>query len=173
MDWMFKLANQRNEKKRLKDAAADGARELWTALAAQVHEAQAAYNKLYPEAEAQVRTEYGDGDPQQAVPAPPAPGQAAPAAPPLPQPPVQPFVRRLIPAPGQPDQYTVIKDWVRLQLHAPTTITATYSSGAPTVILAVALATDGHPVLLEASAEVSMDRACEVILKPLLFDDLP
>jgi hypothetical protein len=84
----------------------------------------------------------------------------------------QSVVKRMTPNPADAAAYTVEKDSVTLQFHAPATITAIYSTQKAPVILYVSKGKEGQTVIEYSKEEVSLDRACELILAPLLFDDI-
>jgi hypothetical protein len=80
-----------------------------------------------------------------------------------------PHLKRQIPAVGVAPAEE--KRRVTLQFHAPTAISATYSSGAVTV-LTIVLRKDGVAALQHNNQEITVDRACEVILRDMLVEDL-
>jgi len=147
MEWFLRLAHERAEAERKKKAVIDGGELFWTALQGRVKEAQIAYHDLYPATAARPNTIYDDKSK-----------------------PCEPFLKRETQLAGTAAQE---KDRVTLQYHPPATITATYSPEVSTIVLTVSLGTAGDVVLQCGGKEVTVDGACELILRPILFDDLP
>jgi hypothetical protein len=146
MEWFLKLAHERAEAERKKKAVIDGGKLFWTVLKSRVREAQTAYNTRYAAIATYPKTAWDETT---------TPGQ--------------PFLKREI----QVGATLQEKDRVTLQYHPPATITATYSPDVSTVVLTVSLGAAGDAILQCGGNEITVDGACELILRPILFDDLP
>jgi hypothetical protein len=147
MEWLLKGMREREEIERKKSAVADGGALLWKGLTDRIHLAQIAYTAKYPPLPGGMQIVYIT---------------AAGANPYL--------KRETVPAAGAAPTEV---DRVTLQYHAPATVTASYTSGISPVVLTVALAPAGHATLQYNAKEITLDGACELILRPILFYDLP
>lgn len=147
MGWLIHLADKRAQRDRDQRSVRAAAAEFWASLQDQLRSARDTYTRLYPPNVVHIQVQYVRTGKYHAV------------------------VKRM--TLDRAHAYRVEKDNVAVQFHPPATITALYSTHLPPVIFHVTRATDG-PALIEHNKEiVSLEHACELILRPILFDDLP
>jgi hypothetical protein len=148
MDWLSKLADKRAQKQQDETLVNSAATEFWASLKDQLRAARDAYTLFYPPNNVHMQVQFNEVNANHWV------------------------LKRMTLDQAQPPAYTVEKDGVIIQFHFPATITAVYSTQTPPIILYVSRDEKGPAVIEYSEENVSLDRACELILAPILFDDL-
>jgi len=147
MDWITRLAHQRDREKERTQQFDREIIELWESLKDRLKAYRDAYARLYPPGHADLEARY-DGTTN-------------------PQAPVFTCMNR-----DGTGAFTIEKCRVALS-QTGAVFKANYSTALPEILLTVINTEDGHAVVQHNSREISLDRVCELILRPMLFDDLP
>jgi hypothetical protein len=148
MDWLSKFADKRAQKHRDETLVDSAAAEFWASLKDQLRAARDAYTRLYPPDDVQMQVQYNEVNAHHSV------------------------LKRMTLDQADFPAFKVEKDSVSIEFHARATITAVYSTQTPPRILYVNRSEEGQAVVEYSEESVSLDRACELILAPILFDDL-
>jgi hypothetical protein len=144
MDWIISLAHRRNESADASQRFEREAEELWNSLKTRIRECQASYERCYPPGNE--RVEYHER-------------------------PSGELVFRRLAAPGQGQQENEVSGVTIRRKRR--TIKADYSTDQPELLVTVGPSKDGPATLCHDALSITIDRACELILRPVLFDDLP
>ena len=145
MEWLMKLAAEREQAAHERDLMKKGAEEIWRALKQGLRTAAATYNRLYPTTNPVTEMRYDE--------------TAA----------TQPKLKRVkLDALGQENGEL---DSVTVQYHVPATISAIYANGKA-IFLTVVKGKTGYATLQYDEDEITLDRGCELIAGPVMFDDL-
>jgi hypothetical protein len=148
VNWITKLAYQRERAKDNRRLFEQESAELWELLKSRMGTSAQSYERLYPHGDpgANLQAEWDLTDP------------------------AAPFFRCLTRDAHQ--AYTVEKCRMTLT-RAGSMIKASYTGATPEVLLTLGHSERGDAVLQHDATDVSLDRASELILRPILFDDLP
>jgi len=151
MDWITTLAHQRDREKERTRLLDRELNELWLSLKTRMNTCCETYERLYPHDQIGILAQYDGANPD------------------------KPVVRCMTRNPAD-QQFSVEKCQVTLSRSGAVYV-AVYrwqnSKAHPELLLTVGQADDGHAVVQHGSMDVSLDRGCELILRPILFDDLP
>ncbi len=146
MDWINDLALKREGS--LADAQALSAKgdALWEGLKELMLAVHDLYMQRYPAAADRDEVEYENRNPN-----------------------LQVFRRRHRDAQNQPAAEICV---ATVSFNAPV-VTATYSTQRPPALLTVGRDNEGYAAILYNGKSVSLDRAAEILLRPVLFPDFP
>ena len=145
--WITTLAHRRDRERERTRLFERELNELWASLKDRLEASCDAYERLYPHGQAGILAQYEGADPE------------------------APVVRRMTRNPAD-QQFTLEKCRVTVSRNGAVH-RANYSTTRRELRLTVGQADDGHAVAQHDSADISLDRVCELILRPILFDDLP
>jgi hypothetical protein len=148
MNWITILAHQRDQAAERKELFEREATELWESLKMRSKECAASYDRLYPHGTGLLHAQYNETDE-----------------------PARPFFRCMTRNAAN-GHYTVEKCRVTLT-RSERTIKANYSTDQPELLFTIGTSEKRHTALQHDAKCISLDEACELILRPLLFEDVP
>jgi hypothetical protein len=147
MDWITTVAHQRDSEKERTRLFDREVNELWASLKARMNACCESYERLYRHDPCGILAQFDETNAE------------------------APFVKCVKQNPA--DQlFSQEKCRVTLSRNGAVYV-AVYSTSRPELLLTVVQADDGHAVVQYDSTDVSLDRASELILRPILFDDVP